>query len=416
MMPYKSFLGILLLLSGAAFAYAADTATIPLPTNTHYDAYISARIYENPFSTDPTQRGQGQVKAETDELPDVSIFIINKDTCFESAGDRLSYRILLRNNTDFPASQLFLTDIFPASARVIESVPIALNPPGTNRLEWNQRDSVLPPRGFLEYFFTLETGSTAPEFTNQAEIEYVTNSLKRASTTHKIINTCGVPDVPTQPLPNKLAAIVCDRAESLCVNFFPELGANFKKAQDPINQARICSQQQYRDSELCVQNLPTLGARFNEAKPVIKPGECRVQEDLQHEFDPLAIGPPVESTICESNGYPASVLASAPEPIKATRNEIRLPDTSVLAPGENTVINEALTRGSACSGAPGDPYWAFDCSCSCNDLLFVPGGRSEGRILNCQLIKQINRGDIYTTQLECLADIRHNQAPTRTNL
>lgn len=108
----------------------------------------------------------------------------------------------------------------------------------------------------------------------------------------------------------------------------------------------------------------------------------------------------VETTWCEVGEYPELMQRAAPEPRKAKLNNIFLPDTSALD-GSTAVIDESKVRGTPCNPGPGNPWWAEDCSCQCDDLLPMP----NVGILICPAGTNVIRHDYYiTSQEECLAD------------
>jgi len=85
-------------------------------------------------------------------------------------------------------------------------------------------------------------------------------------------------------------------------------------------------------------------------------------------------GSHVTITWCESGNYPEFIIRGAPEP--ANISIVKPPVVIGLDPDEpgyayDADIDEELVYGTACGGGPGDPFWAYDCSCSCNEL--VPG-------------------------------------------
>lgn len=115
----------------------------------------------------------------------------------------------------------------------------------------------------------------------------------------------------------------------------------------------------------------------------------------------------VETGWCESNNYAQILVEGAPLPEKAKLGLIAPPDLAdINAQAPFAVLQEALTKGVACGGKPGDPWWAADCSCQCGEV--APG--PEGTLRTCQdaetgETKQITRHDIFvTSQAECLAD------------
>lgn len=110
----------------------------------------------------------------------------------------------------------------------------------------------------------------------------------------------------------------------------------------------------------------------------------------------------VETSWCESNGYAGYVVRGAPEPEKARRGEVGAPDTSDIV--SRTSIDAGAVKGKVCGGAPGDPWWADDCSCQCNDQIPVGGG-----FKSCQELNPITRHDItITSPEECLLEeVKH---------
>lgn len=124
---------------------------------------------------------------------------------------------------------------------------------------------------------------------------------------------------------------------------------------------------------------------------------------------------PVEFTWCESVGYGSEFIVPEITTDQRTIPVLRTdkqPPRAITQP--KTTITEKLIKGSACSGRPGDPYWAADCSCHCDQIVPV----KEGRLGFCQASnKEITRDDIYrTTTEECLQDvpIEHIPDPNQT--
>lgn len=131
----------------------------------------------------------------------------------------------------------------------------------------------------------------------------------------------------------------------------------------------------------------------------------------------LHYGASIETTWCESGNAAQIILKGAPEPAKEldstappdpVKEDIR-PPQPINGP-LNAILNQPLTNESCGPGLfpvpqiarQGDPYWADDCSCSCNQL--VPG-INIGNIEFCQSneLKPITRHDVYVTSpLECL--------------
>lgn len=112
---------------------------------------------------------------------------------------------------------------------------------------------------------------------------------------------------------------------------------------------------------------------------------------------------PVETTWCESGAYPELF---GPQAEKARQNYPHaLPPASL--DGSDAVINNDAVKGTACSGAPGDPWWAVSCQCQCNEQ--VPSGQFDQNgnpiLVTCQGIYPIVYHDItITSQAECLSD------------
>lgn len=117
----------------------------------------------------------------------------------------------------------------------------------------------------------------------------------------------------------------------------------------------------------------------------------------------------VETSWCESNDYADFVVRGAPEPARAQLTPpVAPPDTRDLNPF-NALIEEGEVRGQVCGGAPGDPWWADDCSCQCNELVPIGGGND---VISCQAIRPITRHDINViSQEECLVDFVKHQDP-----
>ncbi|MBI1834164.1 MAG: hypothetical protein HYR90_05065 [Candidatus Andersenbacteria bacterium] len=122
----------------------------------------------------------------------------------------------------------------------------------------------------------------------------------------------------------------------------------------------------------------------------------------------------VERTACESGNYTQDIIRDAPTPVKARQGSIQPPNIPGNIPEQYankqtvTIEDQALV-GEVCGGRPGDPYWAADCSCKCNDVLssagnVIPKGDATGAGFNlCQGQKEITRHDIFVTdQAECL--------------
>lgn len=73
----------------------------------------------------------------------------------------------------------------------------------------------------------------------------------------------------------------------------------------------------------------------------------------------------VEESWCESDGYPEFIIRGAPKPAKA--DYIVLPNQ--INNGKNSDIDPRKVIGDVCGGKSGDPYWADDCSCHCEQII-----------------------------------------------
>jgi hypothetical protein len=122
----------------------------------------------------------------------------------------------------------------------------------------------------------------------------------------------------------------------------------------------------------------------------------------------------VEFSWCESGTYPENYIIS--EALLPTARDVAEPEP--IRGGENAIIDVGRTVGVSCRGLPGDPFWADDCSCSCNQLI-APGGQIKfcqvatklrGTLSNPGDIKPIIRDDIYAIartpdeRLECFQE------------
>lgn len=114
-------------------------------------------------------------------------------------------------------------------------------------------------------------------------------------------------------------------------------------------------------------------------------------------------GPKVEESWCESNGYPEFIIRGAPNPAKS---DIQPPD--LIKGGENANIDPLKVIGDVCGGEPGDPYWADDCSCHCDQI--IPGSGPKMRF--CGDDRPITQHDInITSQEECLKNLPRHLNP-----
>lgn len=379
---------------------AAPTAPAHLaPADPNFLNSVSARLHGDNFTTDPQREPQ---VLQANAGGGIEIFIINKHQCVVPE-DTITFRILVRNNTDQIAREVEVRNVYSQNALFVYGQDDR-QPNEQERPEIIWREEAIAPNSFVEYSFSLfvEGGD---RLSNRAT---VASSIGGAATEHLIDGDCEVPtDIPTAPLPqDKVPGIICDPAELGCTQVVPFfLGVNFQKAFGfPRQQPTICSEE---DPRGCAPNQPQLGVRYGQARPSIEPGECRVQEDLTLgglRADDPSVGSPVEVSWCESNGYPEFVVRKAPEPIKARIRSIRLPDTSGFN-GALANIVPGLVRGQPCGGEPGDPWWANDCTCDCrtriqnSDLCLGPLG-----------VRPITRHDIFVTdQRECILDgFKHN--------
>lgn len=111
---------------------------------------------------------------------------------------------------------------------------------------------------------------------------------------------------------------------------------------------------------------------------------------------------------CESNNYGQFIIHGAPQPAREGVQPILPPNTGDLnGPAER--VNQSQNTGVACSGLPGDPYWAANCSCKCGDV--IPDG--EGEFTSCQRENPITRGDItITSPAECLLQATNHEQLT----
>lgn len=367
--------------------------------------FITTVVWAN---QDGSVQGHADVRGVPKEGPvgtigegDLQLVITNRNVC--APGGSFTYRNFIRNTGDDGIQILELTNQF-GGALYTHS-----DPPGEDQIgavRWSG-GPFLAPNAFVEYNATATGGGLV---TNTATLKYeiidaITGVRRPAqvTVTHTIGEACPKPPALPLSLPNNLATIICDISEIGCQQFFPELGRRFKAAQNnPSLQSIVCAQQEYRGSADCVNNKPNLGTRFNHPNqpptPTILPGECRVLEDAGPSPNDPSQGAPVETTWCESDGYPEFVLPESIHTQKAGVAAITLPDTSTLD-GELANIQDNLVRGVACGGRPGDPFWAPSCVCNCNDLTCLPLIQTQG-ILDVHVV----------TIEECLADIgRHNQ-------
>lgn len=91
----------------------------------------------------------------------------------------------------------------------------------------------------------------------------------------------------------------------------------------------------------------------------------------------------VEISWCESGHYPSDyIIREAPD---FAKSRDALPP-ELIDDGEKANIDVQRTVGVSCRGLPGDPFWAADCSCNCNQLV---AGVREGNILFCQAGREL---------------------------
>ena len=101
-------------------------------------------------------------------------------------------------------------------------------------------------------------------------------------------------------------------------------------------------------------------------------------KELPNEYDTPDIRS-VELTMCE-NGTPSQPVVAEVN-LREETNEIysRQPIAPPLITQVQVTIDQRMTFGSSCSGRPGDPWWAADCSCDCGQVVPV----SEGSLQFC---------------------------------
>lgn len=110
------------------------------------------------------------------------------------------------------------------------------------------------------------------------------------------------------------------------------------------------------------------------------------------------LGPRVETTWCESG--PGIVTLLRPPGPPRTKDTVEPPD--IINDDSGPFAPEAVA-GTVCGPSPGDPWWAADCSCQCNEV--VPCPALGGATTLCQLCRAVTRHDRYvTSQEECLSD------------
>lgn len=86
----------------------------------------------------------------------------------------------------------------------------------------------------------------------------------------------------------------------------------------------------------------------------------------------------VEVSWCESGTYPGDYILSEALYYPAVRDAL---PPEEIGGGETSRIDVQRVVGESCGGLPGDPFWAEDCSCNCNQLV-TPA--RDGNILFCQ--------------------------------
>ncbi len=394
------------LLTMPSLANAQTANPKPLPIDFSLNTWLSSQIYGGDFLTDPTRdKNEGRVKATTvSSGSQLEIFLINKKEC-AIVEDSYTYRVLVRNVAELPATNLEIKVGYAAGSDVVHTYRTAdeiIVP--LHEIIW--REAFLAPGGFVEYSFTITL--RGGQLYNNAFVEYDYNGSRYlAVTQHLIDGICETPNPTYTPLPaGKFPAIFCDPAEIGCVTIFPNLGVNFERAQKEEQQVNICGGTAYNGRDCPVRfKLPTLGVRFGQATPTILPGECRVFEDYGFAVNDETIAADVETSWCESDGYPQFVIRKAPEPYKERVKTITLPDTEGGLPsGYSAPINQSLVAGTVCGGRPGDPWWAPDCSCQCNE------------VAACGLCQSCPQGvtlhDIFvTSKEECLLEKGKHYGP-----
>lgn len=91
----------------------------------------------------------------------------------------------------------------------------------------------------------------------------------------------------------------------------------------------------------------------------------------------------IEISWCESGIYPADYILPETQTYPTVRGGH---PPELIADGEKADIDVQRTVGVSCRGLPGDPFWAADCSCNCNQLV---AGVSDGNILFCQAGREL---------------------------
>ncbi len=337
----------------------------PLPTPS-----ASPSSSPTSFSSPPTSCTAPPPSSVSNEK--LEIFLINKSVCPVPA-DNYTYRVLVRNEGNQLAQNLKIEVFYAPGGVLLETVrPANEIDLIKHKITW--LEGALVPDAFVEYSFTILYGGGPLH--NTASVEYDYPCPKYSSATqHTVDGVCEVPSIVSGYLPSKLAAIICDPSDQNCEEFLPGLGIRFPGGQDASKQ-------------------PRLGVRYSQATPTILPGECRVAEDeavdeFRNIYTTRALfGPPVETTICESDGYPQFVIREAPVPAKV--RDIVPPDVSRVS-GEQAF-------GAICSSQPGDPWWSSGCECQCGQLIDVGFGPTT-----CQSVFPITKHDIsVTTKEQCL--------------
>ncbi|MDP3997319.1 MAG: hypothetical protein Q8P73_02360 [bacterium] len=109
---------------------------------------------------------------------------------------------------------------------------------------------------------------------------------------------------------------------------------------------------------------------------------------------------PVEQTWCESDDYDEFVIRGAPKPVRDAR-----PIEGIPSIGEKVLDSAVIGNDSCINPGPGDPYWAGNCACHCDEIVDCPTPDGGSELKLCQSCYPITRHDIYiTSQAECFLD------------
>lgn len=407
---------------------AAPLAPVVLPQDSSYVLNVSSQVANGNFVSDPTVAGS--VLAETDEDNEVPastggvplLLQVSRPFCV-GVGGLLSYRIVITNTGEDPLYDLLTVDTHPnMPVRNMKRAPDDYSEEA-RRIVWQEAE-LLPDQSIT---YSFEVPRLKDHVENRVEVTYGIDEDNdeededrgQVLTHYELISdNCSPPvegEIPPTfsytPLPSKRPAIFCAPQEEDCIEATPILGVRFGVAEhyeyNPTFKRNgglpLGIEIDYEEKK------PELGVNFEHATPSPHPGECRViGEDDIPGYQGL---PAVQVTWCESGSYPERLLRGAPEPVKAKFGSIRLPDTAVLPSPEPDSIDIGI--GEACTGLPGDPWWATDCSCECGDFVLLPTAQEFGAIVPCgqDPLPPITRHDIFvSSQAECKNDPGHEDS------